>query len=165
MAASEGSAVLRSAKVAVGGHVNINFPYCRRLLKLSLIGLLIAHALALTTRGQSKPQGARTSELVLRKLMNKFVMPVYPEGAQKRGEHGVAVAEVQVDEKGALMDIQILEAPSDEIGNAVKDAIRQCEFQPGSTPDGPIRIHGKLAFYFVIENGYGTVKNPKKIKS
>ena len=91
-------------------------------------------------------------------------MPVYPEGARSRGERGVAVAEAKLDEKGSLIDVQILEAPSTEIGNAVQDAVRQCVFEPGSTADGPLQITGKLTFYFVIENGSGSVRNPKKIK-
>src|SRR4051794_35847466 len=111
-----------------GGRVNINFADNQLPLRLLLIGLLVTHPLG-TVRSQSRPSIARVPELVFRKLINKFVMPVYPEGSLKRSEKGVAVAEVQLDEKGALIDVKVLEAPSGEIGNAVVDAIHQCEFR------------------------------------
>ncbi len=146
--------------------MNINSHRVRQLLKLLAIGFLSTHLLTDTVLGQGKqPSEAKVPESVFRKLISKFVMPIYPEGARKRGEQGVAVASVQLSEEGTLIDVQMLEAPSGEIENAVMNAIRQCKFNAARTDDGPMRIHGKLTFYFVIENGRGIVKNPKKSKS
>ena len=138
----------------------------RRVLKLLAIGFLSAHALFGHAPSQGKqPPLAKVPESVFRKLISKFVMPSYPEGALKRGEQGVAVALVQVNEQGNLTDVQMLDAPSDDIRDAVLNAIRQCKFEPATSEDGPVRIEGKLTFYFAIENGRGIVRNPKKAKS
>ena len=145
--------------------MNINFPQ-GSLPKFWLIGFLITQPLGAMVRGETqRPTLVKVPESVLRKLISKFVMPDYPEGSRERGEQGVAVAEIQVNEAGALTDVRMLEAPSDEIKDAVVNAIRQCKFRSGATDDGPVLMDGKLTFYFVIENGRGTVKNPKKFKS
>jgi TonB family protein len=146
--------------------VNFHTQLIRRLLNLLALGCLSTQIVFGHLDSQAKqPPLAKVPESVFRKLISKFVMPAYPEGALKRAEQGVAVASVQVNEQGNLTDVQILEAPSDDIGNAVLSAIRQCKFNPANGEGGPLRIEGKLTFYFAIENGRGIVRNPRKSKS
>ncbi len=137
----------------------------RRLVGWLLIGFVITQPLSTALAGQNKqPVLAKVPEPVFRRLINKLVIPVYPDGAKKRGEHGVAVAQIRLDEQGNLTDVQVLESPSGEIGEAVTNAVRQCKFKAATTDDGPVLVEGKLTFYFVIEGGRGRVENPKKFK-
>ena len=138
----------------------------RRLAVWLTLGFVLANPFAVALARQDKqPQVVKTPEQVFRKLISKLVMPVYPDAARRRGERGVAVAEVLVDEQGRLADVQILEAPSAEIGEAVIAAVRQCRFSAAESDGGPIRVSGKLTFYFVIDrDGLARVENPRKFK-
>jgi TonB family protein len=103
-------------------------------------------------------------ESVLRNLAKKSVMPQYPEAAKKRGAKGRVVAQLDVDKGGHITDASILEAPDAEIERAVMDAIKQWEFNSAYAGEErkPVRIRGKLTFYFVIEGNQARVQNPRK---
>lgn len=106
---------------------------------------------------------ATVPEKTLRQFAKTVVMPEYPDASQRNGIQGVAIAEVNIDEEGAVKKVEILEAPNEAIGNAVVMAIKKWKFErPVDDSTGKaVRLSGKLTFYFVIENGRGIVKNPK----
>ncbi|HKB69005.1 MAG TPA: energy transducer TonB [Pyrinomonadaceae bacterium] len=111
----------------------------------------------------SSQQPVTVSEAMLRKLASKTVTPGYPERAKKRGTKGIAVVRVDVDEKGELSDIRIVEAPDIDIEASVTDAVRQWKFGPAQDANGaPLRIRGKLTFYFVSDHGQFRVENPRQ---
>jgi TonB family protein len=93
-------------------------------------------------------------------------MPLYPEEALKKREHGVAVIELQFDAKGDVVDTSVLEAPSKSIADAVVVAAKQWKFVPTKKRDGtPVSIRGKLTFYFEIDkDGKGRVQDPKQFR-
>ncbi|HEX8137535.1 MAG TPA: energy transducer TonB [Pyrinomonadaceae bacterium] len=103
-------------------------------------------------------------EAVLRNLAKTSVMPRYPEASRKRGSQGRVVAQVDVDKAGRITEVTVLESPDEEIKSTVVEAIKQWQF--GSAYAGeqrkPVRIRGKLTFYFVIEGGDARVRNPRK---
>ncbi len=105
-------------------------------------------------------------EGVLRNLAKKIVMPKYPEASRKRGVKGRAVAQVDVDKGGNLTDVKIIEAPDADIEQAVLQAIQQWKF--GSATAGeerkPVRLRGKLTFYFVLSGSQARVENPRKFQ-
>lgn len=103
-------------------------------------------------------------EGVLRRLAKKTVLPGYPEASQKRGTAGRAVAQLDVDKEGRITSAFVLEAPDEEIKQAVLDAARRWEFNSAFTGDErkPVRIRGKLTFYFVIDGQGARVQNPRK---
>lgn len=106
------------------------------------------------------------SETSLRKVASKVVMPAYPEGSIKRGSKGVAVAQLIFDGEGNVSQVKVLEAPDALIEEAVSIAVSQWKFRASKLKDGPpIRVRGKLTFYYVInEKGEGTVENPKQYR-
>lgn len=112
-------------------------------------------------------QAIRVGEDGIRQSASKTVMPVYPEDALKKREQGVAVIELQFDEKGDVVETTVLEAPSKSIGDAVVIAAKQWKFVPTKRKrDGtPVSIRGKLTFYFEIDkDGKGLVQNPKQFR-
>jgi TonB family protein len=86
-------------------------------------------------------------------------MPEYPQGAQARGVTGVVVAEVEVGVSGAVSQVTVLQAPSDDIKDAVGEALKKWRFKPLTFGGGPARARGKLTFYYVIDHGKAIVRN------
>ena len=111
-------------------------------------------------------QPIRVNENGMRKSASKTVMPLYPEDALKKREHGVAVVEAQYDAKGDVVNTSVLESPSQSIGDAVVRAVRQWKFVPSKKQDGTaVSIRGRLTFYFEIDkDGKGQVQNPKQFR-
>lgn len=108
------------------------------LLLGSLNGVAAVAATAVQEDLAVVPEG------VLRRLAKKVVLPDYPEASKKRS--------------------YVLEAPDEEIKQSTLDAVRQWEFNPAFTGDErkPVRIRGKLTFYFVIDGQGARVQNPRR---
>ena len=104
-------------------------------------------------------------EAVLRKLATRIIMPVYPVNSKNQGNKGVAVVQLRLNEKGVLTYVEVLEAPDQEIAEAVNKAIKQWKFKVVYVDDKPRPVEGKLTFYFVINEGIARVENPRKFKS
>lgn len=106
---------------------------------------------------------ATVPEKTLRKFAKIVVMPKYPDASQRAGAQGVAVAHLDINEEGTVSKVELLEAPDEATGSAVVMALKMWTFERPieDTTGKPIRLSGKLTFYFVIENGHGVVRNPK----
>lgn len=106
---------------------------------------------------------ATVPEKTLRKFAKTVVMPQYPDASQRDGAQGVAVAQLDINEEGTVNKVEVLEAPDDAIANALVTALKMWTFQRPieDSTNKPIRLTGKLTFYFVIEKGRGVVRNPK----
>ena len=101
-------------------------------------------------------------ESVLRKRAVKVVMPVYHARAIKLRAKGVAVGEVQINERGEVTSVNVLDAPDESIEKALADALKQWKFQPLTDNGVAFNVEGKLTFYFVIEGSKFLVKNPRQ---
>lgn len=103
------------------------------------------------------------AELTLRRGATKMVMPEYPSESVKNHSTGIAVAQIEINADGEVDKLEVLEAPDLPIKNEVSGAVKQWRFQPQTIHGSPVRIRGKLTFYFVFdEEGRATVKNPKQ---
>ena len=115
---------------------------------------------------EQNEQAIRVGEDGIRKSASKTLMPSYPGEALKKRQQGVAVVELQYDDKGDVVSTSVLEAPSKSIGDAVVTAVKQWKFVPSKKEDGtPVSVRGKLTFYFEIDkDGNGRVQNPKQYR-
>jgi TonB family protein len=129
-----------------------------------LSAVLLLSSLYAATAARVQEDFAIVPEGVLRRLAKKTVLPDYPEASKKRGTTGRAVVQLDVDKEGRLTKTFVLESPDDDIRQAVTDAVSHWEFNPASAGDEhkPVRIRGKLTFYFVIEGRNARVQNPRK---
>jgi protein TonB len=112
--------------------------------------------------GSQTLKSVTVHETYLRKRATKTVTPGFPEQAKKRGAKGVVVAQLNVNERGEVARVEVLEAPDPLIKEAVIKAIEQWRFNPPTISGKPVRIRGKLTFYYVIERGKGRVDNPRQ---
>ncbi|MGO9097698.1 MAG: energy transducer TonB [Bryobacteraceae bacterium] len=108
----------------------------------------------------SNPGAARVSESSFRHAATNIVVPVYPLEAVRSGVHGVAVADVQIDETGAVSRVQVLEAPSPSIGRAMISALSKWRLPPTTISGRPTVLLGKVTYYFFIEKGRPKVASP-----
>lgn len=122
------------------------------------VGIVIAMPLP----GQSTGR-VRIGEIALRKIALKQIAPEFPQQSLAQGEEGVAVAQVEVDAKGLVTKVRILQSPDEPTGKSVEDAVKQWIFRPMSAKGVPVAVVGKLTFYFQIASGKGIVKNPQEM--
>jgi hypothetical protein len=103
----------------------------------------------------------------LRTFVETSVPPEYPASARAAGTTGVAVAQVELDEHRVVRRVDVLEAPSQDIARAVRDAIGRWRFRSSPEPSTKTStagrwLSGKLTFYFQRgPNGY-EVASPRQ---
>jgi len=95
-------------------------------------------------------------------LAVKVVLPEYPLDAIKKHQTGVAVALVYTDDKLNVSRVDILQAPSPVIANAVRDAVSKWKFRAMSSATARQKLIGKLTFYFLRYKGKYQVLNPQE---
>lgn len=136
----------------------------RRPSAVFLLCALCAAVSSPLTAARAQEDFAIVPEVVLRRLAKKTPMPAYPESSRRRGAKGRAVAELDVDKAGNLTRVRLIEATDADIERAVTEAVNRWEFSPASAGEGrrPVRVRGKLTFYFEIEGGKALVRNPRK---
>ena len=68
---------------------------------------------------------------------------------------------INVDESGKVVHAAMLEAPDRAIGEAVVKAVSKWPFTlPVGDKNRPVRLQGRLVFYFRIEHDQPTVIDP-----
>jgi TonB family protein len=124
--------------------------------------LLVLWLLVYGGMGCNKPaKSFTTAEINLRRMARKRSQPIYPEDALRDFKTGVAVAEIHLDERGRVVGVDMLEAPSISIRNSVSEALEHWRFDPALDENGkPALLSGKLTFYFEIKDGKGIVFDP-----
>lgn len=130
-------------------------------------GLLWAGALWLGLAVYGAASAQNTDYLImretqLRKRATQVVMPAYPARAMKLRAKGVAVTEVEINERGEVVSAEVVEAPDASIEKALADALKQWKFEPATDNGVTYNVKGKLTFYFVIEGSKFLVRNPRQ---
>jgi outer membrane biosynthesis protein TonB len=103
-----------------------------------------------------------TTESSLRDLASRIVTPAFPAEALADRRTGVAVAEMELDERGGVMKVDVLEAPSESIRREMLAALRQWEFARLALVQQRVRFKSRVTFYFAIVNGSGRVLSPSE---
>jgi hypothetical protein len=106
-----------------------------------------------------------TDETGLRAIISKLEFPIYPKLDIRNRITGVAVAQVSLDTHHRVAQVDVLQAPSESISTAVRDAIQKTTFLPSQKTDDGISLTGKISFYFVRLHGHFLVLNPKDTPS
>ena len=131
--------------------------------KVSIFILLLSPALSPILELHSQDvRTRRISELRLRKLARKVVLPEFPPDAIRARKAGVAVAVLDIDEHGTVVRVETLEAPSPSIGTALSQALSHWSFTPPVLEGVPMKMHGKLTFYFLFQGGKAVVLSPEE---
>lgn len=102
---------------------------------------------------------AITSEKMLRSWAKKSVLPKYPPEAARKRESGIVVTRTYIDKTGNVYKVDILQSPSEEISQSVKEAVFGWRFAPPASIN--TKLQGKLTFYFLRVKGRFRVYNPQ----
>src|SRR5438046_2237861 len=129
--------------------------------KVLLIGAGLLVCFASIKTGSAHPgqstKTLRVSEGSMRKLAIERVMPAFPLKSRKQLVKGVGVGQVEVGEKGEVERVTVLEAPDSAISKAVDQALNKWRFKPSTLQGEPVRVIGKLTFYFSVDRGKANV--------
>ena len=94
----------------------------------ALLGEPIAPAVSAASPEEQRP--ATIGEISLRRWVTNSPLPDYPSGSLAKKRSGVAVASIVVGIDGRAITVDVLEAPDQEIGEAVKNALVRWTFTP-----------------------------------
>jgi TonB family protein len=115
--------------------------------------LVLAAALS-HTGGSALAEETRFKLPTLDAAQCKF--PAYPKPALRRGEEGLVIVGVQVDESGAVLDTKILlSSGSADLDRAAQTAFRKCPHTPGTLNDRPVTMWGPVQYVWTIEPSSG----------
>lgn len=125
----------------------------------------------IATPGESRvrvdetPGLVKLSEPALRWSAVDVMVPSYPTASIIRGSSGVAVATVQVGAEGRVRRVDVEQAPDSDIADAMRAAVAKWTFTPISVAGSDVKrpLLGKVTFYFVLQNGRGSVFNPTEM--
>ena len=74
----------------------------------------------------------------------------YPEFARRANVEGTVYVQFVVDERGNVVDPEILRSPNDLLSNAALEAVRTSRFQPGQQRGRPVKVRYRLPVRFTL---------------
>jgi protein TonB len=83
----------------------------------------------------------------------KKKMPVYPLAAKKLGKQGRVVLRLSINEKGRLLDVEIVEPAGYGFTESAVDAVRMSSFFPANERGTSVASKALLTIRFVLEKG------------
>lgn len=127
--------------------------------RLRLVALLVVAASGATAYAQSfpsEPSSEAAPVFVAPKLLKRVSAP-YPAEALAQNLMGTVVLEFDVDEKGAVQNVQVKQGAGHGFDEAAAAAVKQFVFQPGTSDGKPVLSHVTYAYKFAIK----TVPKPQ----
>ena len=80
----------------------------------------------------------------------EYVEAVYPEHALAEGKEATVRLQINLDETGAVQDVQVIEPVGDGFDEAAVAAVQQMTFSPAETQEGPVPVVFEFAYGFVL---------------
>ena len=116
--------------------------------RIAIIALLASFTVVASAQLAAGP--ARVSTAVLLGLVDHKTMPLYPDEAMKKGIHGDAIFEIDVDETGKITASKPL--AGDPLLLAVsKAALQTFSFHPYLLNGSAVKVRSQLGFHFSVE--------------
>ncbi len=119
----------------------------------SVLGLAQEPSSPPQNQASQKPQQIRVSGGVMAGMVERKVLPEYPEHAMRTGIQGDVIFKIEVDETGKIVLSQPVEGDPLLIAASV-EALRNYRFRPYQLNGTPIRVESQLGFHFTL-NGKG----------
>ncbi|MCS7216056.1 MAG: energy transducer TonB [Thermodesulfovibrio sp.] len=79
-------------------------------------------------------------------------VPVYPQVARRLGKEGKVVLRLTIDEKGELVNIEVLEGASYGFTEAAIEAVKKSKFAPAIKNGKPVASRAILPVRFILKN-------------
>ncbi|MBI4666691.1 MAG: energy transducer TonB [Nitrospinae bacterium] len=81
---------------------------------------------------------------------SRRVDPKYPESERMAGKEGKVLAEVDLDEKGIIVNFRIIKSGGKNFDTAVETALRKSVFLPGYIRETPVPVRVQIPFVFKL---------------
>lgn len=82
---------------------------------------------------------------------SRRVEPVYPENERVLGKETVVLAEIDLDEKGSIIEIRIINSGGKAFDQAVENALKKSQLTPGYTKDRAVPVRVQIPFAFKLK--------------
>jgi rhodanese-related sulfurtransferase len=124
---------------------------------------LIGTAIAIAQTGS----GVKLAESTLRKSATNSPQPAYPSGSLRRGATGVAVAAIFITADGRVRQVNILQAPDDDIRRTLVTTLSTWTFSPVQLQStrSAVPAFGRLVFYYRTTKTGGEILTPSEAAS
>ena len=76
---------------------------------------------------------------------------VYPQSAKEAGIEGKVVVKAIIDEKGNVVDAEVIKSVNEDCDNAAVDAIKKTKFTPGIKDDKPVKTEVTIPIMFKLQ--------------
>ncbi|MBM3783432.1 MAG: energy transducer TonB [Acidobacteria bacterium] len=94
------------------------------------------------------PAALLLAEKISPQLLSK-IEPQFSEEARKaKWAGGTVTAKIQIDEKGNVTDVQVVEHPGLGIDRQTVAAVKQWKFKPAMEGGKPVKTHGTVTVQF-----------------
>lgn len=81
-------------------------------------------------------------------VFSRRVEAVYPEKERMTGKESTVMAEIDLDEKGSIIEIRIIQSGGRAFDIAVSTALRKSVLTPGYIKDQPVPVRVQIPFVF-----------------
>jgi len=81
----------------------------------------------------------------------EYVEAPYPEAAKSGGIEGKVILLIELDDTGAVIDVQVTEEAGFGFDEAAVAAVHQMSFAPAQTEAGPVGVVFEFAYGFILE--------------
>jgi TonB family protein len=129
----------------------VNVP---KLIPLSLL-LLAGHAMAqeIGAKPDRPPQVSEQAPLPIIKAPTviEFVKAPYPAGAQAQGIEATVGLAVEIDTKGNVLRVEVLNAAGQGFDEAAVAAVESMKFSPAHNADGPVAVAIQFDYSFTLD--------------
>jgi len=122
--------------------------------RIAIIALLACFTIVASAQIAGGP--VRVSTAFLLGLVDHKSMPVYPDEAMKKGIHGDAIFEIDVDETGKITASKPL-AGDPLLLAASKAALQTFSFHPYLLNGSAVKVRSQLGFHFSVEKNAGGI--------
>jgi protein TonB len=79
------------------------------------------------------------------------IEPVYPRAEQRAGSQAYVLAEVTIDEQGAIVEVKVLKSAGIAFDNAVMEALQKSTFSPGYMGQNAVAVRVLVPFRFNLK--------------
>lgn len=79
------------------------------------------------------------------------IEPIYPRAEQRAGSQAYVLAEVTIDEQGAIVEVKIVKSAGIAFDNAVKEALQKSTFVPGYMGQNAVAVRVMVPFRFNLK--------------
>lgn len=107
----------------------------------------------------SKPSGKQKGEIIETEFGTatgpKFLhreIPIYPQMARRLGKEGKVILKLNLNEKGELLNIEVIESAQYGFTESAIEAVKKSKFLPATKDGIPVACRAILTIRFVLKN-------------